>query len=302
MVYRASMAKKTKRTPQTDAERKAFDLSRIREYAVINAPTYLYKVGERVVHGAISESHVTEVLDGGKILLLHETVTDNNYGRPVDSERDIYVAWHDVTPWRELGDEKPIKTSTFRLHYSQRDLSGLIHMYYYFGVEMDPDYQRGLVWTLKDKQELIESIFQDVDIGKFVFAHLPFKSKSPTYEIIDGKQRLNALIEYYEGRFEWRGKLYRDLYPGDQSHIDTYPISYAELSERSTRAEILDCFIRLNTSGKPQDPKHLEAVKALLAAERSRKVTGKASNLLNPAGGPGAPQSPPAARGDKDDS
>jgi hypothetical protein len=46
------------------------------------------------------------------------------------------------------------------------------------------------------------------------------------------------------------------------------------LNERSTRAAILDCFIRLNTSGRPQDPKHLEAVKALLAAERPEKPQG----------------------------
>lgn len=266
------MPKKTKRALPTPEVQTAAALGRVRDLAVINSPTYLFTVGERVQHGAVTLSHVKEVLDGGKILLLHETTTNENYGRPFNSERDMYVAWHDVVPWRDISGEKPIKERSFRLHYSQRDLFGLLHMYYSFGIDMEPDYQRGLVWSLEDKQALIESIFRDVDIGKFVFAHRPYKEASPGYEIIDGKQRLSALIEFYECRFLWRGKSYYDLHPSDQSRLETYPVSYAELNERTTRAEILDCFIRLNTSGRPQDPKHLEAVKALLTEEGARKL------------------------------
>jgi hypothetical protein len=100
-------------------------------------------------------------------------------------------------PYRDFSGDKPIKGDhVFRLHYSQRSLDGLVHMFYSFGINMDPDYQRGLVWTLEDKQALIESIFDDVDIGKFVFAQRPFEANAPGYEIIDGKQRLSALIDF----------------------------------------------------------------------------------------------------------
>jgi hypothetical protein len=173
------MAKKTKQPMPTPAERLEFDLKRVREQW-INAPTHLYRVGDRVVHGNITESHVIEVLDDGKVLKLHETVTENNYGRPYDHERDMYIPWHEVVPYRDFSGDKPIKGDhVFRLHYSQRSLDGLVHMFYSFGIEMDPDYQRGLVWTLEDKQALIESIFEDVDIGKFVSRSGPSSREPP---------------------------------------------------------------------------------------------------------------------------
>lgn len=36
---------------------------------------------------------------------------------------------------------------------------------------MNPNYQRDLVWDLKDKELLIESIFEGIEIGKFTFIY-----------------------------------------------------------------------------------------------------------------------------------
>lgn len=260
------MAKTKKNPPPSPEEHKGYLLKQVRE-KYTNSPTYMFKVGERVQHGAVTLSHVKEILDDGKILLLAETVTETNYGNPYTADREMYVAWQEVMPWKDWKGKKPFKTNTFRLHYSQRQVDGLLHMYYGSGVEMDPDYQRGLVWDLADKEALIESIFRDVDVGKFVFAPRPYAPNSPSYEIIDGKQRLTTLIEFAECRFKWRGLTYYDLHPHDQNHFDNYPASYAELGQGATRAEILDCFVRLNTTGKPQDPKHLLKVQEMLTEE-----------------------------------
>ena len=35
-----------------------------------------------------------------------------------------------------------------------------------------PDYQRGYVWEQEDKELLLDSIFKNIDIGKFVFIRL----------------------------------------------------------------------------------------------------------------------------------
>lgn len=247
----------------------AFALKEARQQFT-NEPTVFYKVGDRVIHGNIKESHVTEVLDGGKILLLHQIVTEHNYGKPFDTERDMYVQWHNVTPYRVWKDEEQIKHERFLLQYYHTELRGLLGKVYHFGVDFDPNYQRGLVWEPRDKTDLIESIFHDVDIGKFVFAHRPYTDlKAPLYEIIDGKQRLTTIIEFYEGRFKWREKTYYELHPADQRHFECYGVNVAEMQEPSKR-QILDCFVRMNTSGKPQDQKHLEQVRKLLEKEENK--------------------------------
>ncbi|SFR84781.1 DUF262 domain-containing protein [Sphingomonas jatrophae] len=60
-------------------------------------------------------------------------------------------------------------------------------------------YQRKLVWTLEEKQKLIESIQKKYPIPAILIAE---REDSPgTYEIIDGLQRLHAIISFIETGF-----------------------------------------------------------------------------------------------------
>ncbi len=60
-------------------------------------------------------------------------------------------------------------------------------------------YQRKLVWTLAEKQKLIESILKKYPIPAILIAE---REGAPgTYEIIDGLQRLHAIISFIETSF-----------------------------------------------------------------------------------------------------
>jgi uncharacterized protein with ParB-like and HNH nuclease domain len=74
------------------------------------------------------------------------------------------------------------------------------------------------VWELEDKVALIDSIFNNVDIGKFAFIHLNYGEKY-TYEILDGKQRMRAILDYYENRFQYKGKYFNELSCREQNHL-----------------------------------------------------------------------------------
>lgn len=54
-------------------------------------------------------------------------------------------------------------------------------------------YQRKLVWTLEEKQKLIDSILKDYPIPAILLAE-----KEGRYEIIDGLQRLHAILSFIE--------------------------------------------------------------------------------------------------------
>jgi hypothetical protein len=70
-------------------------------------------------------------------------------------------------------------------------------------------YQRKLVWSVEEKQKLIDSILKDLPIPLFLVAEI---SGSPdvTYELIDGMQRLNAIFSFIENEFAVSGE-YFDL-------------------------------------------------------------------------------------------
>jgi hypothetical protein len=131
------------------------------------------------------------------------------------------------------------------------------------GVDFNVEYQRDHVWTLEDKRDLLESIFNNVDIGKFVFVQRDESHRGKYYEILDGKQRLTALREFYEDRFEYKGVVFSRLSAMDKHKILGHPITYGFLENPSERG-IYTSFIKLNTCGKPMDHKHIDKVKKLL--------------------------------------
>lgn len=131
-------------------------------------------------------------------------------------------------------------------------------------------YQRKLVWTLEEKQKLIESIQKKYPIPAILIAE---REDFPgTYEIIDGLQRLHAIISFIETAFP--------TLTGERFAIEHFPTAkqvsdegcFAPItSERyltqrevgdvlnynlatsymrgATEAEINDVFDRINTYG-----------------------------------------------------
>lgn len=232
-------------------------------------PSRIFKIGDRVQRGAIDKSVVTEVLDDGRIYKLHEWHLQNHYGKMIPTERDSYVSWIDITPWVSKEDNAKITQFSERdplhLGFSQMDMSSIFGKFYHFGLDMNPDYQRGNVWDKSDKIKLINSIFNNVDIGKFVFITLPFKNSfTPTYEVLDGKQRIIAITEFYENRFQYEGLYFGDLCAQDQGHFERYHISVATVGREDIKlSDKYRYFLRLNVGGKLQDPAHIKAVEAL---------------------------------------
>ncbi len=61
-------------------------------------------------------------------------------------------------------------------------------------------YQRKLVWTLNEKQHLIDSIVKDYPIPLILLAEIN-EDGNTFYEIIDGMQRLNAIFNFIENEY-----------------------------------------------------------------------------------------------------
>jgi hypothetical protein len=233
----------------------------------INEPVNFFKVGEQVKFGNWTNSFVKEVLDNGKIYLISHFVVAKKDN--ADIEVKDYVPWHRLAVYMTPEEISKTKKLSFReevrITHSNSVINSLIYKYY-DGCDMSPEYQRGLVWDLNDKISLMDSIFNNVDIGKFTLIELPFSHSGPSYEILDGKQRLSTIIEFFESRFEYKGLKFSQMHPRDRHHFEDYPILYAQ-SSGLTFAQKCNYFLKLNTTGKPQDPKHLEKVKALAKTE-----------------------------------
>lgn len=136
------------------------------------------------------------------------------------------------------------------------------------------DYQRGLVWTEQQKKDLITSVYNRMDIGKFVFRKRSYnyvenrvkqgKIENTAFsDLIDGKQRATALLDFYYDVFRDNyGNLFSDLSTDAQRQfLGHMELTYAEMPEDSTDEDVIQQFLLVNHTGVPMDKKHIEYVR-----------------------------------------
>jgi hypothetical protein len=154
------------------------------------------------------------------------------------------------------------KYDAMKINYTNRELYGLILSAYHYGIDFDPFYQRDYVWNIDDKIALIDSIFNAADIGKFVFAETG--KYSPYLEIIDGKQRMRAILDFFERKFQYNGYYFHELSVRDQRCFRSHQITYAQLHQSATSKQKLSYFILLNSTGHDVGVEHINNMKAML--------------------------------------
>lgn len=79
-------------------------------------------------------------------------------------------------------------------------------------------YQRKLVWSVEEKERLIDSILKDLPIPLILLAEYVSGAESH-YEIIDGLQRLDAVFSFIENRFSVDGQFFDLETLGDTKYL-----------------------------------------------------------------------------------
>lgn len=122
-------------------------------------------------------------------------------------------------------------------------------------LEISPKFQRRSVWSPQAKSYLIDTILKDKPLPKiFIRATTDPKSKITTREIVDGQQRIRAILSFVKDGFkiskvhneEYGGKTYSELPEEVQTDFLKYELSVDLLLDLSDR-DVLDVFARLNT-------------------------------------------------------
>ena len=134
-------------------------------------------------------------------------------------------------------------------------------------IDTNPDFQRPAVWSLSQKQLLIDTILRGYDIPKLYWRKV---SKNPEkYEVVDGQQRLRTVFEFHSGEFSLArdaddidgvvvAKMcYSDLPEDLRLGFDNYPLDVIVLSDTS-EDEVREMFLRLQngTTLKAQEKRN----------------------------------------------
>ncbi|GAA1337468.1 GmrSD restriction endonuclease domain-containing protein [Saccharothrix algeriensis] len=88
-------------------------------------------------------------------------------------------------------------------------LQTLYNFYFNGYLQVNRRYQRKLVWSVDEKQKLIDSVVNKLPIPLVLIAERP-RGTIGKYEIIDGLQRLEAFFSFMENAYDYNGE-YFDL-------------------------------------------------------------------------------------------
>lgn len=154
------------------------------------------------------------------------------------------------------------------------------------GLNLDPDFQRGHVWTEAQQIAYVENVLRDGMAGRTIFINRGpwcWRSKadnklrigSPAndsdaswqgyhqYVLVDGKQRLTAILRFLRNEIPAFGHFrceYTDRLPS-QAQVR---IAFGEFRKR---ADILSWYLDLNAGGVVHSEDEIERVRGLLRDE-----------------------------------
>ena len=151
------------------------------------------------------------------------------------------------------------------------DISNMLNEFTVGTYEFNPVYQRNLVWSTEKKQAFVKKLLiGDVDLCPTLIA-APFKESRREYEVLDGKQRMMAVIQFIQGQFPVEGFYYKDLSLGDVTRLMNSPFKYKlvkyyskkdsrKLSEMTLKQKV-ELFLQINEYGQKVSDEHLEKIK-----------------------------------------
>jgi hypothetical protein len=122
-------------------------------------------------------------------------------------------------------------------------------------INLYPEFQRNLEWTIKEKSRLIESLLVRFPLPIFYFN----EREDYTLDVIDGLHRLNAFHDFIKNKYtlkeleyltQFERYSFRELPATFQRRIEEATISVYKIRAGTPQNVIRSLFLRLNTTGK----------------------------------------------------
>lgn len=144
--------------------------------------------------------------------------------------------------------------------------SQLQHYEASFGVDYDPDFQRGYVWTISQKRKYVEYLLRGGRSSRVICFNHPYWgnfNKRATMILMDGKQRLNAVRLFLANKLSVFNGNYLDDFEDKQILLNRYDLLF-NINNLKTRKEILQWYIDFNSGGTVHTTDDIDKVKLLL--------------------------------------
>ena len=132
-----------------------------------------------------------------------------------------------------------------------------------YNLELNPDFQRGHVWTEQQQIAYVEYALSGGYSGKDIFFNYPNwqkdYNKNNVMVCVDGLQRLTAVQKFMANDL----KVFQKYYANDFTCIPTYCDFIFYVNGLKNYADVLKWYLEMNSGGTPHSQEELDRVRAL---------------------------------------
>lgn len=143
-----------------------------------------------------------------------------------------------------------------------------------YGLELNPDFQRGNVWTEEQQIKYVEFFLRGGKTANIIYFNCPQFDMGSCERIknadvlpmqcIDGLQRLTALRKFIKGNLKVFGNNTIDDFEDKKMLLRRYDTLKFNVNNMQTKADVIKWYLDFNTGGTIHSEEEISRVKKLL--------------------------------------
>lgn len=148
----------------------------------------------------------------------------------------------------------------------------------YYALQLNPDFQRGHVWTPRQQSDYVEYFLSGGTSGLTIYFNKPSWQGAgedhyayDDFVCVDGLQRLTALRGFMRNEVRAFGQLYHEFGQEIGAARNSESLVF-NINNLKTRAEVLTWYLQMNSGGTPHTGAEIARVHQLLEAEKGQSA------------------------------
>lgn len=200
-----------------------------------------------------TEEHENEILE----FLLKETQ------KKKENKKEIkYTKFRDIPQLTRYGNWECDFTPKDLVDFIEKEIEEQ-------GLNMNPDFQRGHVWTEEQQISFIEFFLRGGKTGRVIYLNNPKWNNNKNggtysdYVCVDGLQRYTAMKRFINNEIKVFGSYYYEY----EDNIRATNTIKLNINDLTSRKEVLQWYLEFNAGGTPHSNSEIQKVKKLLELE-----------------------------------
>lgn len=169
------------------------------------------------------------------------------------------MKWNEIPKFKEFGMINSIEMGfVYYVKFIKNEIAE-------YNLQMNPDFQRGHVWTENQQIAYVEFILRGGKSGRDFYFN--WNRDNNEYVCVDGLQRTTAFEQFVNGEIKVFGQYFSDFEFGnrvaDHTPLPEYKIRVYQ-NHLTSRKKVLQWYVDMNAGGTPHTNEEIERVKRMI--------------------------------------